>query len=389
MTSISRRSLWPALLILTWSAGVQAHTRSVSYSFWDLAGNGAEARARVSQLELTRAGLHPDDPAYRDKAAALLMRDLRMANVAGTCVAEASLPADVREGRVVHRWRVRCAGPPQRIAARLLMDAGVGHTHFVTLRRPGAPPETRVLTPVESAWDWTAADEAAPDRFAAFLVLGVEHIVTGWDHLAFLLVLLVLAGSLRELVWLATGFTLGHSLTLALAVLGVVRPAAPAVEAFIALSIVLVALENGWRLDPGRRIWLLTAAAGLIALGLLSPTMPLSIPVGLAVALAAYAALLARGDDGGRLRLALTAAFGLFHGFGFAGVLTGMDLPDARIALALLGFNLGVELGQIVLLALAWPLLLILRRLRVPAAPAATGLAAGIGLFWYLQRLFG
>jgi hypothetical protein len=387
MHPTDRRLFWPALLILAWSAGAQAHSRSVSYSFWELAGDGAEVRARVSQLELTRAGLHPDDPAYRDKAAALLMRDIRLADDAGVCTPEAALPAAVRGGRVVHRWRMHCAGPPQRIAARLLMDAGVGHTHFVTLRRPGAPPETRVLTPADPVWTW--AGDPAPDRFAAFLVLGVEHIVTGWDHLAFLLALLVLAGSLRELVWLATGFTLGHSLTLGLAVLGVVRPAAPVVEAFIALSIVLVALENGWRLDPGRRIWLLTAAAGLIALGLLSPTMPLSVPVGLAVALAAYAALLARGDDGGRLRLALTAAFGLFHGFGFAGVLTGMDLPDARIALALLGFNLGVELGQIALLALAWPLLLILRRLRVPAAPAATGLAAGIGLFWYLQRLFG
>lgn len=389
MRPTDRRLLWPLLLLLVWSAGVQAHTRSVSYSFWDLAADGAEVRARISQLELTRAGLYPRDPEYRNKAAELLMQNIRMADAAGLCAPEASLPAAVRDGEVVHRWRVRCAGPPQRIVSRLLADAGVGHTHFVTLHRPGAPPETRVLTPVDPVWDWANAGDAAPDRFTAFLVLGIRHILTGWDHMTFLLALLVLAGSLREVVWLATGFTLGHSLTLALAVLGVVRPAAPAVEAFIALSIVLVALENGWRLNPGRRGWLPAAAAGLVGLGLLSPVLPPLVPAGLALALAAYAALLARGDHGGRLRLALTAAFGLFHGFGFAGVLLGMDLPDTRIALALFGFNLGVEIGQIALLVLAWPLLCVLRRLRVPAAPAVTGAAAGIGLFWYLQRLFG
>lgn len=388
---MSRSSLAIALALCLWAGLASAHTRSVSYSFWETDDGGARARATVSQLELTRLGLAPGEPQYRDRVAQRLMDGLRLHHAGGACTNKAALPPDIADGNVVHRWRASCDGAPTGITATLFREAGVAHTYFVTLRREGEAPATRVLTAPESAWHWARDGESAapPDRFAAFLVLGVEHILTGWDHLVFLLALVVIAASLKEVAWLATGFTLGHSLTLGIAVLGIARPAAPAVEAFIALSIVLVALENAWRLDRSSRPFAVGAAVALLGLALLSAVMPLLVVLGLALFLLAYGALLADARQGFRLRLALTVAFGLFHGFGFAGVLGGMALPDDRLVLALLGFNLGVEAGQLLLLALAWPALLALRGARWPVAPAATAAAGGIGVFWYVQRLFG
>ncbi len=100
-----------------------------------------------------------------------------------------------------------------------------------------------------------------------YLVLGIEHIATGYDHIAFVLALLLLAASLREVAGLVTGFTIGHSLTLALAVLGVVRPEPAAIEALIGFSIALVAAENAWLLGGRPRAvpWLLVAGLAALA----------------------------------------------------------------------------------------------------------------------------
>lgn len=388
---MSRNNLWLAIALCLWASIATAHTRSVSYSFWEIGDDGARARATMSQLELTRLGLTPEDPRYRDKVAQQLMQNLRLNDAGGPCTNEAGTPPEVRSGDVVHRWRVRCDGPPTSLSSTLFRGTGIAHAHFVTLTADDRDPVTRILTPDAGTWHW-AGEEAhatAPDRLGAFFSLGVTHILSGWDHLAFLLVLVVIAASLKEVAWLATGFTLGHSLTLAIAVLGLARPAAPAVEAFIALSIVLVALENAYRLTPGSRAFAAGAVLVLIALALVSPVMPLLVVLGLALFLYAYGRLLLDAREGFRLRLALTAAFGLFHGFGFAGVLDGMDLPADRLAVALLGFNAGVEAGQLLLLACAWPILLVLRGSGLPVTPAATAAAAGIGTFWYIQRLFG
>lgn len=388
---MSRNSLWLALALCLWANAASAHTRSVSYSFWEIGDNGARVRATIPQLELTRLGLVPEDPRFRDKVARLLMRNLRLSDADGPCMNEAVTPPEMHSGDVIHRWRARCDGIPTGLSSALFQGTDIAHTHFVTLTAAGRAPLTRVLTPDAGAWHWAgdAAHTAAPDRLGAFFSLGVRHILTGWDHLAFLLALAVTAASLKEVAWLATGFTLGHSLTLAIAVLGLARPAAPAVEGFIALSIVLVALENACRLDPGSRAFAAGAALALVALALAAATMPLLVILGLALFLCAYGRLLLDAREGLHLRLALTAAFGLFHGFGFAGVLDGMDLPADRLTGALLGFNAGVEAGQLLLLACAWPILLALRGSGLPVTPAATAATAGIGTFRYIQRLFG
>jgi hydrogenase/urease accessory protein HupE len=175
-----------------------------------------------------------------------------------------------------------------------------------------------------------------------FVLLGVEHILTGWDHLVFLLSLLLIATRIKRVVQLVTAFTVAHSVTLGLVALHVIAPASWLVEAIIAASIVYVAVEN-WFVKEGRWRWV------------------------------------------------LVFAFGLVHGMGFGGILLEMEL--ARPAVALVGFNLGVELGQLLVVALVYPLLALLRRreewYQRWVVRGLSGAAAAVGVFWLVQRLAG
>lgn len=178
-----------------------------------------------------------------------------------------------------------------------------------------------------------------------YLRLGFLHIVPrGLDHILFVLGLFLLGSQLRPLVWQVTAFTLAHALTLSLAVFDVVSLPSAVVEPLIAMSIVYVAVEN-----------LLTSR--------LMPWRP-----------------------------AVVFGFGLLHGLGFAGVLRELGLPDQQRALGLLSFNVGIELGQLLviasaLLAVGWcrSEAWYRRRIVVPASLVV----AGTGLFWAVQRLSG
>lgn len=185
--------------------------------------------------------------------------------------------------------------------------------------------------------------------FAALLVLapiarrfglvGIEHILTGYDHLAFLVMLLIATHAVRDLFWVITSFTVAHSITLTAASLGWVVASAQWVEPLILATIVYVAVEN------------------------LITTRP-------------------------RARLALTFAFGLVHGLGFASAISEGPLARGEELVALLAFNLGVEIGQLAFLALAYPLWRGLERV----APRAGRWTLALGvialcIYWFIERL--
>jgi hydrogenase/urease accessory protein HupE len=186
---------------------------------------------------------------------------------------------------------------------------------------------------------------AAPVDFKSFIFLGLEHILTGYDHLLFLLSLLALGGGFRYLLKVVTAFTVAHSVTLALTVLGVITLPGRFIESGIALSIAYVALENILRRD--------------------SKAVEKS-------------------------RWIVTFVFGLLHGMGFADLLREMNLPAANIPGALIGFNLGVEIGQLSVVIPLFLLLRLLERWRVgaPVRWAASAFAVAAGLFWFVQRAF-
>lgn len=397
------------LVALGLAAGeAAAHGRSLSWSSWRLDDTGATVRVRVPLLELTRIGVDPlRDPGANGAIAERLLAEVRLARGGAPCEPIAPpRPAAAPEGQALFEWTLRCAASgPLAITSTFLLDEAPSHLHFARVEAPDGAVRERVLSEAEPSWplgepgDPAGEDgDGAGTSFAGYLALGVEHIATGWDHLAFVLALLLLAGSLREVAGLVTGFTIAHSVTLALAVLGVVRPEPAAVEALIGFSIALVAAENGWLLGGrGRAVpWAVTG--GMLALAALAlagiGTVPAGALAGLALFSACHFGLLARVARPARLRAAVAFAFGLIHGFGFAGILAELELPADRLVPALVGFNLGVEVGQLAIVALAWPALRALARVadgRPHRVFAELGSAAvcGLGLFWFLTRTFG
>jgi hydrogenase/urease accessory protein HupE len=187
---------------------------------------------------------------------------------------------------------------------------------------------------------------AAP---VSFFSLGVEHILTGYDHLLFLAALLLVCATFREAATVITCFTAAHSITLALASLDLVRLPSRLVEAVIAASIVYVALENIFmrRQDRRRLVW----------------------------------------------RAAVTFAFGLMHGLGFASVLRelGLGSTPAGVFWPLFKFNLGVEAGQLAVASVVFPLILLARRPGAPTekrlVPACSLLIALAGTYWLFERV--
>lgn len=204
--------------------------------------------------------------------------------------------------------------------------------------------------------------QAWTERFWEFFRLGAEHLLTGLDHILFLLALIAGSRRLREIVLAATTFTLAHSVTFVLAAFGLVRVPAAIIEPLIALSIAVVAAWPLWRLVRGLPD--LDPHDGHFSL-----------------------------DRAGWTRLGVVFCFGLAHGLGFASAL-GIDTAWSWTLLwSLLVFNLGIEVVQLTLIALVFPLLAVLRR-RSPVAPRwTTGAIAAavsvIGLTWFVQRVSG
>jgi hypothetical protein len=271
------------------------------------------------------------------------------------------------------------------------------HTHFARFRVDGAA-EIELLFSERARTREAiarAGDAVTGESFAGYVRLGVEHIVAGPDHLAFLVALLLFVARVRDVVVIVTGFTLGHSLTLALGAYGIARPEPALVEALIGFTIALVAAEN---LSSAAGASARTSSAvgvALLALALLAAVIERGPPpvllLGLAFFTVCYGRLAATPDAVRRLRPALTFLFGLVHGFGFAGVLLEVGLPRDRLLSALLGFNLGVELGQLAFVGVCAGLIALLRgsfpvQYATVAREAACAGLCGLGLYWFVQR---
>jgi hypothetical protein len=262
------------------------------------------------------------------------------------------------------------------------------HVHLATVLGPEPIDVVLSATAPTAAIDSASRARGAEGIFS-YLRLGVEHILSGWDHLAFLLLLIVVARRLREVAVLVTGFTVGHSVTLAAAAIGVVVPHARAVEATIAASILIVALENvGMEQVRGGAIVILGALVLFVASAAFG-----GLPAfwGLALFTVCYFTLLRTLHGTGRLRWVIACLFGFVHGLGFSAVLLEQELPRAQLVEALFGFNVGVELGQLAIVACVWPILQWLRRRELGARviDVTSFAGAAIGTFALVVRVFG
>lgn len=315
---------------------------------WLSAGAAGAHEVRPGYLEIKQTG----DETYRVLFKVPARGELRLgiyARLPDLCTPVAPPSSYAVGGAFVDRWTVTCPGglTGQEIAidglSATLTDA------LARVERSDGTTQVERLTPAAPSFTVEAAP--APLRVAwTYLHLGVEHILLGIDHLLFVLALLILVEGTRRLILTVTAFTVAHSLTLAAATLGWVHVPQQPVEAVIALSIVFVASEI------------------------------------------AHARL---GRPGLTQRRPWTVAFtfGLLHGFGFAGALTEVGLPEQAIPLALLFFNLGVEIGQLLFIGAAFGLWALASRAPIPRPDWAWRVPAyGIGAiaaFWTIERIVG
>ena len=233
--------------------------------------------------------------------------------------------------------------------------------------------------------------------FIDFVKMGIMHIFTGVDHMSFLLGLVLISRRLRDLVFVVSGFTLGHSITLALAVTGIVRTHAQYIDALVALTIALVGVENVVvSLEKPAKIALSTGGF-LLVLALLSflgiGLLPPALLLGTAIFSAAYLLISGQLHESGRLRMVVTTIFGLIHGFGFAADLLEARLPPEKLAQILFGFNVGVEIGQLAVVLAVSGLVMLARRmtLATPRPITVDLLGSALiaeGVAWFLSRSF-
>jgi hypothetical protein len=327
---------------------------------WELALRDAALLARLdadSDGALTWGELRAGEAALR----AALASGLTVAGAEGPCALAMGdiLVNDRSDGR--YAWlplTADCASAPAtlRIGYRVLFDIDPTHRAFLTVAA-GSATHSAVFAPDRVTTSLELAESDLVRVFIEYLKEGVHHIWIGLDHVLFLLALLLpcvlrRAGNrwlpqpaLRPVLWsvlgVVTAFTLAHSVTLSLAALGLMRLPTAAVEAVIALSVLLVALNN---VRP-----LVTRARWGVAFG-----------------------------------------FGLVHGFGFASVLGELGLPTGARVLALLAFNVGVELGQMAIVVVAVPLAYAFARTRAyPVVLTAGSLLVALLAFWWLLLRVG
>ncbi len=247
------------------------------------------------------------------------------------------LPGNLAQTHILYRFPQDVTTLEVECTLYQIMPAG--HEHLMSVRLNGTLHEAILDARTRQA-TFTGVRATTLQTFRRFLLLGVEHIFTGYDHLAFLLGLLVATATLGSLVKIITSFTIAHSITLALATFNVVVLPSRLTESLIALSIAYVAAENLFNFRAMKRYY-------------------------------------------------ITFLFGLVHGFGFSNVLREMDLPRSSLALSLFSFNAGVEIGQITFVLLIFPLVQDLvssgwRRLK----PAVSIGIACLAVYWFVQRAF-
>ena len=403
MSDFARRVLSRVLFVaagiavlLSLSAPASAHgILSVVYANLESGGTGvvrAELQLEYDLLVVSAADAEKDDPLYQEGMAAF--QD-------GDATAQAAVLAAHRDTiarYVTERFRITAAGAActPRMEDDISMTRQDGVPYAVVTLEDACPPsengheiaaslfpdaegyvtDTKTIltydldlhegsTVLDTEHPSFTTAQSPLERFWEFFRLGAEHLLTGIDHILFLLALIVGSRRLREIVIAATTFTIAHSVTFILAATGVIAAPPEVVEPTIALSIAVVAAWYLWRLirrDQADED--LSKAHGFLRL-----------------------------DRAGWLRVAVVFVFGLVHGLGFASAL-GIDEPWSWTLLwSLLVFNVGIEAVQIGIIVIVFPLLVLLRR-RAPRVGMWVSAAIAVvvtvaGLVWFVQRILG
>jgi len=331
-----------------------AHAVGISRGEYELHGNTVAASLVFARPEI--ATIVPAIDANHDgtisarelenaraQLAATIVSRMRVSDAAADCHGTLTATTLTEEDGLSIRAVFECASAPSSAAVTLGFLDGMSHGHR-HLAAVSSSESRSVLYAGHDRIDVTTAGSAGTSMAAeawSLFRLGISHILTGYDHLVFLFGLIVVGGRLRSTILALTAFTLAHSITLGLSALGIWSPGPSIVEPAIALSIAYVGIEN-WFVKTSDRRWL------------------------------------------------ITFPFGLIHGFGFAGALHEIALPAGQVPIALASFNVGVEAGQLLVLAAVLPALILLRRqlwFTHYGVRFASGLVAIAGGIWFVARV--
>lgn len=399
------------LFLLLISPMSHAHNRSQSFSVWSIDGPAVSGVFTIKTREVTRLFALKSAQSTLQGLPKILTNHLQetvQVEVNGVLCASQdramSLPA--APGYLRASLNFQCKASLGHTAHRLQVDSffkvAPSHVHYARLTTNSDAATEYLFTDAVRQQTLKSSDLAASHStyhsVKQYAVMGVAHIFGGLDHIAFLIALLLLTRRPKDVLWLVSGFTLGHSITLSLAAVGWITPDNRTVEALIGFSIALVAAENIGARNSGNRVIALCFSLVLLVMLMVSLLWGIGLAAltsaGLILFTLSYLPQASDDRSARSLRPMLTLAFGLIHGFGFAQVLTEIGLPSTALWPALLGFNLGVEIGQLVivgiigLVAYSISQCLVGRNSR-RVFDTTSAVLCGWGLYWFVARSYG
>jgi len=400
MKLLAARGLLPLMLLAGLSGEAAAHTKSTTYSNWRIEGEQVYLSFTVPLVETARLNqpgeTQPPDARVED----YLSKRLSVSADGKPCALSAP-PKPLTATAQFRRFELtyHCATDKDvALHSEVFFDLVPSHVSLAQIQTSDGRLIQYLFTKDNQTLVTSGKDESMRNAgFLRFMQMGIMHIFTGVDHMSFLLGLVLISRRLRDLVFVVTGFTIGHSATLALAVTGIIRPHAEFIDALVALTIAMIGAENvavathrpGIVAGGIGGVLLLMAAGSVLGFG----GLPGLILLGAGLFAANYLMLSGHLREAARLRIVVTVVFGLIHGFGFAADLLELHLPSEQLVSILFGFNLGVEIGQLtlVLAVLGLVALLVRARLALPRPIVVDTLAAGLvglGMYWFISRSY-
>ncbi|MFT3904692.1 MAG: HupE/UreJ family protein [Steroidobacteraceae bacterium] len=394
------RAILAALLLALGATPALAHTKSATYSVWRVEGKSIQLSFTIPLQETKRLARDNEDQPPNDVVFDYLKKNLGATAGGKDCALQGQVRALTATSQF-RRFSLNFSCPSEQnivLHTNAFFELVPSHVSLAQIEVGEDRFFEHMFTDDARSVPTAGDDEEMREAgFLDYVRMGIMHIFTGVDHMSFLLGLVLISRRLRDLIFVVTGFTLGHSATLALAVTGIFRPHAEYIDALVALTIAMVGAENIAVAThrPGRvALWVggtLIAMSGLRLLGV--GLLPAALLFGAGIFAANYFMLSGHLRDAARLRLVVTLVFGLIHGFGFASDLLQLQLPTGKLAMILVGFNCGVEVGQLtvvlVLTGLTW--LLVRARLALPRPIVVDTVSAGLvglGLYWFITRSY-
>ena len=400
--TLSKQMIYSKLLcfglLILCSILTEAHDRSESYSRFSFTTN--EQGMAIQVIGSIKQDIFNNlNAASRFQSYESLVDYLGTAiNPGSSCKLNNSVEVNenISLGVLKFAWTFQCLRIPETISVSLFQDLGVTHTHIARGVVDGESVPEFMFASNQDAWVIGLPGERNVNQssYFGYFKSGVEHILSGWDHLTFLLGLLLLFTG-RFLVIAITGFTIGHSLTLGLGAMNVLRVHSEIIETLIGFSILLLAVE--YFIKHTFEIDKLAKNLGLSLCAFLPLTvfgdLDLILIIGLALFLTFYLSLTNHYSNLW-LPLLITIFFGLIHGLGFASSIAESGIPQDRLVPIILSFNIGVEVGQ---LAVAFALLALIKITKMYFHSsyfhylhgAMGAFVFSMGTFWFISRAMG